>query len=158
MSKTDTRAAYEAWINTDEAMGSTSITWDTWKAALTWQAATEAAKATGTVGPAKDKPVLWHVTYGDHDAELCDTEREAKAEERDLEENGWLNVRIRPLYYGQACAEAARQPAPVVSDIEAALRNLVEALEGAFISTWQSTAAWQDQLEAARNILDRSQP
>lgn len=56
------------------------------------------------------------------------------------------------------CTPAARQPAPVVSDIETALRNLVEALDGAFISSWQSTHAWQDQLDAARNILDRSQP
>jgi hypothetical protein len=34
------------------------------------------------------------------------------------------------------------------------LRDLVEALEGAFISTWQSTAAWQEQLDAARDHLD----
>jgi hypothetical protein len=36
------------------------------------------------------------------------------------------------------------------------LRQLVEALEGAFISTWQSTAAWQKQLDQARAFLDRA--
>jgi hypothetical protein len=32
-------------------------------------------------------------------------------------------------------------------------RNLVEALDGAFISSWQSTAGWQSQLDAARDWL-----
>jgi hypothetical protein len=35
------------------------------------------------------------------------------------------------------------------------LRDLVEALDGAFISTWQSTAAWQQQLDAAREYLNQ---
>lgn len=34
------------------------------------------------------------------------------------------------------------------------LRDLVEALDGAFISTWQSTHAWQAQLDAAREYLN----
>ena len=34
------------------------------------------------------------------------------------------------------------------------LANLVEALDGAFISTWQSTHAWQKQLDTARDYLD----
>lgn len=33
------------------------------------------------------------------------------------------------------------------------LRELVEALDGAFISSWQTTAAWQKQLDAARDWL-----
>lgn len=34
------------------------------------------------------------------------------------------------------------------------LDNLVKALDNAFISSWQSTAAWQKQLDAAREYLD----
>jgi len=34
------------------------------------------------------------------------------------------------------------------------LRNLVKALECAFISSWQSTHAWQKELDAARTYLD----
>lgn len=33
------------------------------------------------------------------------------------------------------------------------LQALVIALDSAFISTWQSTAAWQKQLDAAREYL-----
>lgn len=33
------------------------------------------------------------------------------------------------------------------------LRDLVAALDGAHISSWQSTAAWQDQLDLAREHL-----
>lgn len=35
------------------------------------------------------------------------------------------------------------------------LRELVKALDGAFISTWQSTAAWQEQLDQARAWLSQ---
>ena len=35
------------------------------------------------------------------------------------------------------------------------LRDLVNALEGAFISSWQSTHAWQQQLNAARDWLEQ---
>ena len=34
------------------------------------------------------------------------------------------------------------------------LEALVEALEGAFISSWQSTYYWQGELDAAREFLD----
>ena len=34
---------------------------------------------------------------------------------------------------------------------------LVDALDGAFISSWQSTAAWQQQLDAAREHLHQLQ-
>ena len=33
------------------------------------------------------------------------------------------------------------------------LRELVRALDGAFISSWQSTHAWQKELDAAREYL-----
>lgn len=33
------------------------------------------------------------------------------------------------------------------------LRELVNALDGAFISSWQSTAAWQKQLDQAKEFL-----
>lgn len=49
--------------------------------------------------------------------------------------------------------------APVVShDAACILRDLVEALDGAFISSWQSTAAWSDQLNAARKHLAALSP
>lgn len=35
------------------------------------------------------------------------------------------------------------------------LSELVKALDNAFISTWQSTAAWQKQLDEAREFLQR---
>lgn len=34
------------------------------------------------------------------------------------------------------------------------LRALVAALDNAFISTWQSTAAWQKELDDAREYLE----
>lgn len=37
------------------------------------------------------------------------------------------------------------------------LANLVKALDSAFISTWQSTAAWQKELDAARAYVERIQ-
>lgn len=37
------------------------------------------------------------------------------------------------------------------------LSDLVEALNGAFISSWQSTAAWQKQLDAAKDFLAAAQ-
>lgn len=39
------------------------------------------------------------------------------------------------------------------SDAMNHLLSLVDALDGAFISTWQSTAAWQQQLDRARDYL-----
>lgn len=60
MSTTDTRAAFEAHYRKECGMpDGVAIQWDTpyiaaawdgWQSALTWQAATEAAKATGTAG------------------------------------------------------------------------------------------------------------
>lgn len=35
------------------------------------------------------------------------------------------------------------------------LADLVKALDGAFISSWQSTAAWQKELDAAREYVDQ---
>lgn len=37
---------------------------------------------------------------------------------------------------------------------EMLLRDLVNALDNAFISTWQSTHAWQQELDAAREYLE----
>ena len=34
------------------------------------------------------------------------------------------------------------------------LRDLVQALDGAFISSWQSTHAWQKQLDEAKKWLE----
>lgn len=112
MSTTDTRAAFEKrfgpndlftwrYKNGNYRVASLQSAWEV------WQAATEAAKATGTAG----EPIAWHVTYGDGDLEHFTSEREAKAQVRDLEENGWLNVKLRPLVY----SKTAGQPAPVVA-------------------------------------------
>jgi hypothetical protein len=43
-----------------------------------------------------------------------------------------------------------------MTDAREFLKALVDALDNAFISTWQSTAAWQKQLDAARDFLNRS--
>jgi len=47
---------------------------------------------------------------------------------------------------------ASPPQADVVDGIER-LRNLVNALDGAFISSWQSTAAWSKELTSAREYL-----
>ena len=39
------------------------------------------------------------------------------------------------------------------SDALPFLEDLVKALDNAFISTWQSTHAWQKQLDAAKEFL-----
>lgn len=55
------------------------------------------------------------------------------------------------------CSDYARSAwlarARIAAEREAALRNLVNALDRAFISTWQSTAAWQKELDIARAAL-----
>ncbi len=35
------------------------------------------------------------------------------------------------------------------------LADLVKALDEAYISSWQSTAAWQKQLDAAREYVEK---
>lgn len=41
-----------------------------------------------------------------------------------------------------------------MSEAERLLQSLVKALDAAFISTWQSTAYWQGELDEAREYLD----
>ncbi|OZI57627.1 hypothetical protein CAL20_09630 [Bordetella genomosp. 4] len=41
-----------------------------------------------------------------------------------------------------------------MTEAEHLLAELVSALDNAFISTWQSTAAWQKQLDAAREYME----
>jgi len=41
-----------------------------------------------------------------------------------------------------------------MTEAEQLLKDLATALDNAFISSWQSTAAWQKQLEAALNYLE----
>ena len=43
------------------------------------------------------------------------------------------------------------------SEAERLLKNLVEALQGAFISTWQSTHFWQNQLKEADEFLQQQE-
>ena len=42
------------------------------------------------------------------------------------------------------------------ADYKQLLADLVKALDGAFISSWQSTAAWQKELDTAREALNES--
>lgn len=44
-----------------------------------------------------------------------------------------------------------------MTEAEHLLKELVDALDGAFISTWQSTHAWRDQLDAAREYIRRTE-
>jgi len=44
-----------------------------------------------------------------------------------------------------------------MTEAESLLKALAEALDGAFISSWQSTAAWQKELEAALYYLQKKQ-
>ncbi len=44
---------------------------------------------------------------------------------------------------------------PLKEEFEHHLRELSKALDRAFISTWQSTAAWQKELDAALEFLSR---
>lgn len=61
-----------------------------------------------------------------------------------------------PWYVAQERIAAALRQSPGVAERDAVdlLHDLVTALEGAFISSWQSTHAWQKQLTAARVYLD----
>jgi len=47
----------------------------------------------------------------------------------------------------------ALHPVAMTKEALPYLRELVKALDGAFISSWQSTHAWQQQLDAARQWL-----
>lgn len=40
---------------------------------------------------------------------------------------------------------------------EMLLEDLVKALDNAFISTWQSTSYWKDELEAAKEYLNNKE-
>lgn len=40
-----------------------------------------------------------------------------------------------------------------LEQVRECLENLVKALDGAFISSWQSTAAWKKELDAARECV-----
>ncbi len=46
------------------------------------------------------------------------------------------------------------QPSGVEATAQGYLQDLVTALDGAFISSWQSTAKWQKELDAARSYLE----
>ncbi len=42
-----------------------------------------------------------------------------------------------------------------MTDAEILLKRLVDALSTSYISSWQSTSGWQDELDAARDYLNR---
>jgi hypothetical protein len=56
-----------------------------------------------------------------------------------------------------SAAPVAPAQAPRNSDAIEHLRALTTALDGAFISSWQSTHAWKEQLDAAKEFL-KGQP
>ena len=122
MSTTDSRAAFEAWAKTHpEGVYYTNhygcfgnvmqVTYDM-KAEAAWQAATEAAKATGTAGELPELPIP---------AEI----------------HGWPKPPTgQPLYsfdqmreYGQACAEAARSLAISQADYNRDMDELAQDFE-----------------------------
>jgi lipase chaperone LimK len=78
-----------------------------------------------------------------------------KAGSASIDDNGgnarWADIR-------EAWADMlSAAPTPPAQDDEVleVLRELVAALENAFISSWQSTAAWQAQLDAASALLTK---
>jgi len=78
-----------------------------------------------------------------------------------LVNSGALNLALNSLRRGTQSQkeiadelERTAQPAlKPLSDAPLHLLNLVKALESAFISTWQSTAGWQKELDAASEYL-----
>lgn len=44
-----------------------------------------------------------------------------------------------------------------MTEAESLLQALAEALDGAFISSWQSTAAWQKELDSALSYLQEKE-
>lgn len=58
-----------------------------------------------------------------------------------------------PIRAGRYCFQGKN-----MTTSETLLRDLVEALDGAFISTWQSTHAWQSALDEAREYLREQDP
>lgn len=88
-------------------------------------------------------------------------EDRALAAEKQLEER----TRERDKYHDALIARHGGEPIALLSELDAerasadrllvVMRELVEALDGAFISSWQSTAAWQKQLEAARETVKK---
>jgi hypothetical protein len=61
-------------------------------------------------------------------------------------------VKGQPIAGPLFTAPPAAQRKPL-TDAHLYLASLVEALDGAFISTWQSTEKWQTQLDEARDYL-----
>lgn len=58
------------------------------------------------------------------------------------------------LHIANARIRALQGLAVQVEDSEELLQNLCKALNNAFISTWQSTQAWQKELDAANEYLN----
>lgn len=138
MSTTDTRAAFEVWWkqshNVNQPLTIESVAW------MVWQAATEAAKATGTAGDLSPVPRAFTGQF----------EYVVPGKSMTRIESGYTADQMRE--YGQACAamargaavrdyiengaEAARQPAPVAAQengglVRAALIDLMEIEQAA---------------------------
>lgn len=61
---------------------------------------------------------------------------------------------LQPGAYKHTPLYAVSLSAPVLScDAVDCLRQLVDALDNAFISSWQSTSGWEKQLDQARALL-----
>ena len=59
------------------------------------------------------QPWKWLVSWGVGDEEICQTEAMAKLQKRLLDENGWLNVVIEPIYRAAPAAPSQAQAMPV---------------------------------------------
>jgi hypothetical protein len=68
-----------------------------------------------------------------------------------LDDDDALTIAYQSGYYdGKKAAQPAQKPQ---TNAEGYLSDLVYALDNAFISSWQSTAAWKKQLDAAKDYL-----
>jgi hypothetical protein len=98
------------------------------------------ASAAARCSADSERPVAWRVTAGGNsERHLFDEERYAKLMRKDLEENGWLDVEMVPLY-------AAVPQASAVSDDAAYRKAIDDALVTRHIGVAQGNA--RDELHA----------
>lgn len=84
-----------------------------WNSGRDYARAALAAPVQAAVVP---QPWKWLVSWGMGDEEICQTEALAKRQKRLLDENGWLNVVIEPIYRAAApAAPSQAQAMPVES-------------------------------------------
>ena len=98
------------------------------------------------------QPWKWLVSWGMGDEEICQTEAMAKRQKRLLDENGWLNVVIEPIY---RAAPAAPSPAPVHPDDAAVDRFAIAMKEKMAASRNKGRSGWDDETQCTESMLAR---